>query len=82
MGIGIAQSTDEYSMTQQKYILDLLNEIGLTYRKFSKTLIEINHKLTLKEDDPEIEIHSYQKLTGKSLYLAHLVLTYLILLMC
>ena len=71
MGIEIAQSTDEYLMTQKKYILDLLNEIGLTYRKISKTPVEINHKLTLKEDDPKIEINSYQKLTGKSLYPAH-----------
>ena len=33
--------------------------------------IEINHKLTLKEDDHEVEIHSYQKLIGKLLYIAH-----------
>ena len=58
-------------MTQQKSILDILKETGLTQGRTSKTLIEITIKLTLKEDDPKTEIHSYQKLIGKLLYLAH-----------
>ena len=55
----------------QKYLLDLLNETCLTQGRTSNTPIEMNHKLTLEEDDFEIEIHSFQKLIGKLLYLAH-----------
>ena len=85
MGIEKAQFTNGYLMTQQKYKLDLLNVKSLKHGKTSKTRIEMNHRLTLidniflvqknrltlKEDDPKIEIHSYQKLIGKLLYLAH-----------
>ena len=31
----------------------------------------MNHKLTLSEEEPRIEINSYQKLIGKLLYLSH-----------
>ena len=71
MGIEKAQFTNGYLMTQQKYILDLLNVTSLKHGKTSKTPIEMNHRLTLKENDPKIEIHSYQKLIGKLLSLAH-----------
>ena len=59
LGIEIAQSTNGYLMIQHKYILDLLNETGLTQGRTSDTPIDINHRLTLSKDDPKIEIHSY-----------------------
>ena len=43
-------------MTQQKYILDLLNETKVLQGKISNTPIETNHKLTLSEEDPKIEV--------------------------
>ena len=49
-------------MTQQKYILDLLNETKLIQSKINNTPIETNHKLTLSEEDLKIEIESYQRL--------------------
>ena len=58
-------------MTQQKYILDLLNETKLVHSKINKTPIEGNHKLTVSEEDLRIEIESYHKLIGKLLYLSH-----------
>ena len=42
-----------------------------TILELLQTPIEINRKLTLKEDDLEIKIHLYQKIIGKLLYLAH-----------
>ena len=58
-------------MTQQKYINDLLEETKHTQCRVSSTPIEVNHRLTLDDKDPRIEIASYQKLIGKLLYLSH-----------
>ena len=58
-------------MTQQKYILNLLEETKHTHCRLSDTPIEVNHRLTLDDKDPKIEITSYQKLIGKLLYLSH-----------
>ena len=71
LGIEIAQSEKGYLMTQQKYILDLLNETKLLQGKINNTPIETNHRLTTSEGDPKIEVGSYQRLIGKLLYLAH-----------
>ena len=58
-------------MTQQKYITDLLKETKHTQCHPSETPIEVKHRLTLNDQDPKIEITSYQKLIGKLLYLTH-----------
>ena len=71
LGIEIAYSNKGYLMTQQKYILDLLNETKLLQAKVSDTPIETNHKLMFKEDDPKIEMESFHRLIGKLLYLSH-----------
>ena len=71
LGIEVAQSSSGYLMTQQKYILDLLNETKVLQGKANSTPIETNHKLTLRKDDLTVEIGSYQRLIGKLLYLSH-----------
>ena len=71
LGIEVAQSRSGYLMTQQKHIIDLLNETKLLQDKVNSTLIETNHKLTLREDDLKVIIRSYQRLIGKLLYLPH-----------
>ena len=58
-------------MTQQKYILDLLEETKHIQCRISDTPIEVNHRLTLDNKDPKIEITSYQKLIKKLLCLSH-----------
>ena len=52
--IEIAQSGEGYLMTQQKIILDLLNETKLLQGKVNNTPIKINHKFTIREQDPKI----------------------------
>ena len=71
LGIEFDRSSDRILMTQQKYILDLLEETKHTQCRTSDTPIEANHRLTLDDNDPKIEITSYQKLIGKLLYLSH-----------
>ena len=71
LGIEFARSNEGILMTQQKYILDLLEETKHTNCHINETPIKVNHKLTILEDDPKVEICSYQKLIGKLLYLSH-----------
>ena len=71
LGIEFARSSEGISMTQQKYILEVLEETKHTNCHINDTPIEVNHKLTLDEAEPRVEISSYQKLIGKLLYLLH-----------
>ena len=43
-------------MTQQKYIIDLLNEAKLLQGKVNSTPIETNHKVTIREDDLKVDL--------------------------
>ena len=71
LGIEIAQLSNRLSMTQKIYLLDLLEVTKILQGHTNDTLIEVKHKLTLRDDDPRVEISSYQKLGGKLLYPAH-----------
>ena len=70
LGIEFARSSEGILMTQQKYILDLLEEVKQTNCHINDTPIEVNHRLTISEDDPKIEAGSYQEIVGKLIYLA------------
>ena len=37
----------------------------------TKTPMEVNHKLTLNDDEPETNAGEYQQLVGRLIYLAH-----------
>ena len=71
LGIEFARSSEEILLTQQKYILELLEETKHTNYHISETPIEVNHTLAVFKNDPQIEISSYQKLIGKLLYLSY-----------
>ena len=71
LGIEFDRSSDKILMTQQKYILDLLEETKHIQCRIIDTPIEVNHRLTLDNKDPKIEITSYQKLIRKLLCLSH-----------
>ena len=71
LSIEIAQSRKGLLMSQQKYIIDLPNEIKLLQFHTNDTPIDVNHKLTLNKDDPNIEMNSFKKLVEKFLYLSH-----------
>ena len=71
LGIKFARSNVGILMTQQKCILDLLQETKHMHCRISDTPIEVNHKLRLDNKDPSIGVSSYQKLIGQLLYLSH-----------
>ena len=55
----MAQSSDGLIMTQYKYIQDLPEETKFLQSHTNDIQIEVNYKLTIREDDPRIEICSY-----------------------
>ena len=52
-GIEFARSSEGIPMTQQRYILELLEEMKHTNCHTNETPIEANHKLATLESDPK-----------------------------
>ncbi|XP_039169649.1 uncharacterized mitochondrial protein AtMg00810-like [Eucalyptus grandis] len=78
LGIEIAQSNLGISLSQRKFILEIISEAGLSGCKPAAIPIEQNTKLTSaaydegisKDDDPVLKDPSgYQRLVGKLIYL-------------
>ncbi|RDX98486.1 Fatty-acid-binding protein 2, partial [Mucuna pruriens] len=65
LGIKVAYSKQGIFISQRKYVLDLLKEIG---KLGCKTLG--NHRIGC-EENPTIEKSKYQRLVGKSIYFSH-----------
>ncbi|RDX69366.1 hypothetical protein CR513_51526, partial [Mucuna pruriens] len=61
--------TTQFEM-KEKYVLDLVKEIGKLGCKTSRVLIEQNHR-TECEESPTIEKSQYQRLVRKLIYLSH-----------
>ena len=71
LGIEITHSSNGIILSQHKYILDLLAKTSFTDCQPAKTPVEVNYRLTLKEDGQETNIGNYQRLVGRSIYLSH-----------
>nr|XP_016471071.1 PREDICTED: uncharacterized mitochondrial protein AtMg00810-like [Nicotiana tabacum] len=72
LGIEVLRSKKGILLTQRKYALQLISEVGLAGAKSISTPIELNQKLTTIEYDKHVEVNgdaeledigSYQKLT-------------------
>uniref|UniRef100_A0A3Q7HF73 Reverse transcriptase Ty1/copia-type domain-containing protein n=1 Tax=Solanum lycopersicum TaxID=4081 RepID=A0A3Q7HF73_SOLLC len=77
LGIKVLRSDKGILLNQRKYILELLSTVGLGGSKPASTPMEMNVKLTTLEydsvvggvEDPMLsDIHSYQQLIGKLIY--------------
>lgn len=71
LGIKMARSKHGISLSQRKYILDLLSETGMLACKLAATPMEQNHKLGENLDQIPTHKERYQKLVGKLIYLSH-----------
>ena len=71
LGIEVARSSKGLSLSQRKYVLDLLKETGMIGCKPASTPMEHNLKFALGQEAAPVERGSYQKLVGKLIYLAH-----------
>ena len=67
----VARNKNEISVSQPKYVLDLLKETGMMGCRPVDTPMDANVKLNNKDDDQPIDKGQYQRLVGKLIYLAH-----------
>ncbi|RVX02276.1 Retrovirus-related Pol polyprotein from transposon RE1 [Vitis vinifera] len=71
LGIEVAYSTQGIFISQQKFVIDLLAEIGKIGCKPVSTLMDLNHKLGEAKEEPVVDKRMYQRLVGRLIYLAH-----------
>ena len=71
LGIEVANSRKGIFISQQKYIIDLLKEIGKTACKPVSTHVEPSLKLGNAEEDVVLDKEMYQRLVGRLIYLSH-----------
>lgn len=69
LGIEVARSTKGICVSQRKYALDLLSEIGMTACKLIATPIDANHCFTADVGDILIDVGRYQRLVRRLIYL-------------
>ncbi|KAK2979360.1 hypothetical protein RJ640_018440 [Escallonia rubra] len=72
LGIEVARSKEGIFVSQQKYVLDLLEETGKLGCRPSDTPIEPNHRLAEFMEGEPTDKGMYQRLVGKLIYLSHM----------
>jgi hypothetical protein len=71
LGIEVARSAQGISLSQRKYVIDLLTETGMLACKPASTPMETNHKLKIFPHQVPTDIGRYQRLVGRLIYLTH-----------
>lgn len=71
LGIEVTRSEHGIFLSQRKYVLDLLTEIGMLDCKPAYTPIVQNHRLGKYPDQTPTNKERYQRLVGKLIYLSH-----------
>lgn len=71
LGMEVSRSHKGISVSQRKYILDLLRETGMLGCKPSETPMEPNLKLDNDEAEATVDKGRYQRLVGRLIYLAN-----------
>ncbi|CAN1170498.1 Retrovirus-related Pol polyprotein from transposon TNT 1-94 [Linum perenne] len=71
LGMEVSRSQQGIVISQRKYVLDLLNEVGMTDCRPIDTPMEQNKQLKQTDDIPAVDKRRYQRLVGRLIYLAH-----------
>jgi Reverse transcriptase (RNA-dependent DNA polymerase) len=71
LGIEVARNKETIFLSQRKYVLDLLAEVGLLDCKPVDTPVVQNQKLRTDPNQTPTDRERYQKLVGKLIYLSH-----------
>lgn len=71
LGIEVARSNEGIFLSQRKYVLDFLAEVGMLDCKPVDTPIMQNYKSVEHTDSIPEDKENYQKLVGKLIYLSH-----------
>ncbi|KAL2232769.1 UNVERIFIED_CONTAM: Retrovirus-related Pol polyprotein from transposon RE1 [Sesamum indicum] len=69
LGLEIARSTAGISITQHKYIRDIISDVGLSSSKMASTPLPLGIKLSAHTSSPLLNPESYRRLVGRLLYL-------------
>ncbi|KAK6289742.1 hypothetical protein POUND7_001283 [Theobroma cacao] len=72
LGIEVSRSNKGIFLSQRKYALDLLQEIGMSACQPIDTPIEKGLKLCVKSNQVLIDKQKYQRLVRRLMYLAHI----------
>ena len=67
----IARSKEGISVSQRKYVLDLLKETGMSGCKPAETPMDATTKLNTHTQGSPVDKGRYQRLVGKLIYLSH-----------
>lgn len=68
----MSRSRQGISLSQRKYVLDLLTETRMLSCKQVETPMEMNHQLGMSSDQSLVDRGRYQRLVGKLIYLTHI----------
>lgn len=71
LGMEVARSKRGISVSQRKYVLDLLKEKGMLGCKPADTPMDSTTKIGSKDSGTPVDKGRYQRLVGKLIYLAH-----------
>ena len=71
LGIEVARTREGVSISQRKYVIDLLRETEMLGCKPAATPMEPNTKLGVVKDSPAVDKGRFQRLVGKLIYLSH-----------
>ncbi|KAA0037201.1 Cysteine-rich RLK (receptor-like protein kinase) 8 [Cucumis melo var. makuwa] len=71
LGMEVARSKKDISVSQRKYILNLLTETGMLGCRLVDTPIEFNYKLGITDDQVPVDKEQYQRIVGKLIYLSY-----------
>ncbi|KAL0334022.1 UNVERIFIED_CONTAM: Retrovirus-related Pol polyprotein from transposon RE1 [Sesamum angustifolium] len=69
LGLEIARPIDGTSVTQYKYIRDIIQDAGLTSCKPTHTPLSLGLKLSSQNSPPLLDLEPYRRLVGRLLYL-------------
>ena len=71
LGIEVSRSDKEIFLSQRKYVLDLLQETGMSACQPIDTLVEEGLKLCVETNQVPVNKGRYQRLIGRLMYLVH-----------
>ena len=71
LGIEVSQSSEGIFLSQRKYVLNLLQETGMSGCQPVNTPIEESPKLCVEPNQVSTDKGKYQRLVGRLMYLAY-----------